>query len=45
MSLFEVVLIAVGAWIVLLVVAHAVKAPQRRIDPHRRLGLRRWDDA
>jgi hypothetical protein len=45
MSLVEVVLFAVAAWIVLLVITHAVKAPQRRIDQHRRVGLRRWDDA
>lgn len=45
MSLVVVVLIAVGAWIVLLIVAYAVREPQRRLDQRRHVGLRRWDDA
>jgi hypothetical protein len=43
MTLVDVALIAVGAWLVLIVVTGVVNDVRRRIEDQRRLGSRNWE--
>jgi hypothetical protein len=43
MTLFDVLLIAVGAWIVILIVTAVVNSARHQSEDQRRLGLRKWD--